>query len=94
MDIVIVIGLIFVGMLVGYLLRRRDLKRVNQVIMWIIWLLLFVLGVEVGSDDRIMRGLHTLGLEALLLTLAGTLGSVVAAWVLWKVISKDKGDRA
>ncbi len=92
MDIVIVIGLIFVGMIVGYLLRKRNLRKVNQVIMWIIWLLLFILGVEVGGDERVMRGLHTLGLEALVLTLAATLGSVVAAWILWKVI-KDKGGR-
>ncbi|MCD8310705.1 MAG: lysine exporter LysO family protein [Prevotellaceae bacterium] len=90
----IVIGLIFVGMLAGYLLRRWNLRKVNQVILWIIWLLLFILGVEVGCDERIMHGLHTLGLEALVLTLAATLGSVVAAWILWKVISKGKGGRA
>lgn len=94
MDIVIVIGLIFVGILVGYLLRKKNLKKVNQVIMWIIWLLLFILGVEVGGDERIMHALHTLGLEALILTLAATLGSVVAACVLWKVIHKSKGGRA
>ena len=49
-----------------------------------IWTLLFLLGLEVGSNERIVSGLATLGLEAILITLAGTLGSVWAAWGLWR----------
>ena len=50
----------------------------------LIWTLLFLLGLEVGSNERIVSGLATLGLEAILITLAGTLGSVWAAWGLWR----------
>lgn len=86
-----IIGLMLTGMLLGYLLRKRDLRKIHQVITVLIWLLLFILGIEVGGNEQIIKGLHTIGLEAIILTLGGTLGSVVAAWALWKVLYKKKG---
>lgn len=86
-----IIGLMLAGMLLGYLLQKWNLTKVQQVITCLIWLLLFILGIEVGSNEQIVRGLHTIGLEALLLTLGGTLGSVVAAWALWKALYPTKG---
>ena len=89
-----IIGLMLTGMLLGYLLRKRDLKKIHQLITLLIWLLLFILGIEVGSNEQIIKGLHTIGLEAVILTLGGTLGSVIAAWELWRALYKRKGGRA
>lgn len=89
-----IIGLMLTGMLLGYLLRKRDLKKIHPIITLLIWLLLFILGIEVGSNEEIIRGLHTIGYEAVVLTLGGTLGSVIAAWVLWRALYKRKGGRA
>ena len=74
-----VIGLMFAGMAAGFLLRKRRLGFVHPAITLLIWALLFLLGVEVGGNEAIIRSLHTIGLEALVLTLGGTLGSVTAA---------------
>ena len=89
-----IIGLMLTGILLGYLLRKRDLKKIHQIITLLIWLLLFILGIEVGSHEQIIKGLHTIGLEAVILTLGGTLGSVIAAWALWRALYKRKGGRA
>ena len=89
-----IIGLMLTGMLLGYLLRKRDLKKIHQIITLLIWLLLFILGIEVGSNEQLLKGLHTIGLEAVILTLGGTLGSVIAAWALWRALYKRKGGRA
>ncbi len=89
-----IIGLMLTGMLVGYLLRRRDLAFIHKVITLLIWILLFILGIEVGGNERIVKGLHTIGLEAIILTVGGTLGSVIAAWALWKTLYKRKGGQA
>lgn len=78
------------GMLLGFLMRKKRLSRIHQAITILIWLLLFLLGVEVGSNEQIIKGLHSLGLEAIILTFGGTLGSVIAAWALWKVIYKKE----
>ena len=68
-----IIGLMLTGMLLGYLLRKRNLSKIHKVITVLIWVLLFILGI---------------------LTIGGTLGSVIAAWALWRALYKRKGGQA
>ena len=70
-------------MLLGFLLRKQKLSGIHKVITVLIWLLLFLLGIDVGGNQKIINGLHTIGLEAIVITLAAVLGSVTAAWALW-----------
>ena len=85
-----VISLMLAGMAAGFLLRRRRLGGVRRVVTVLIWALLFLLGIEVGGNERIVRGLHTLGLEALAVATASTAGSVLAAWALWRWAARGK----
>ena len=41
-----VIGLMLGGMAIGFLLRRQEFSWINKVITSLIWVLLFLLGVE------------------------------------------------
>ena len=66
----------------------------HTVITVLIWALLFILGIEVGGNEQIIKGLHTIGIEAVILTLGSTLGSVIAAWALWKALYRKKGKTA
>lgn len=95
----IVILFIFLGILSGVLCRKLSTgacisltdvaaRWQGRIVTWLIWLLLFLLGIEVGSNEMIVRSLPTLGVEALLLSTAATLGCCVLAWALWRV-SKD-----
>lgn len=95
----IVILFIFLGILSGVLCRKLSTgacisltdvaeRWQGRIVTWLIWLLLFLLGIEVGSNEMIVRSLPTLGVEALLLSSAATLGCCVLAWALWRV-SKD-----
>lgn len=92
----IVILFIFLGILSGVLCRKLSTgARISltdvaaqwqvRIVTWLIWLLLFLLGIEVGSNEMIFRSLPTLGAEALLLSSAATLGCCVLAWMLWRV---------
>lgn len=92
-----VILFIFLGICCGYLLRKkfsRSCAKVqtvkDKVITVLIWLLLFLLGVEVGGNEQIIKALPTLGVEALLLSVAGTLGCCVLAWALWKIAGEKR----
>lgn len=87
----IVIGIMFAGIGTGFLLRNRKLPGLSQLTMGLIWLLLFLLGLEVGHNETLIRNLHALGLEALLLAIAGVLGSVIAARLLWVYLYRRKG---
>lgn len=95
----IVILFIFLGILSGFFCRKLSTGACisltdvvaqwqGRIVTWLIWLLLFLLGIEVGSNEMIVRSLPTLGVEALLLSSAATLGCCVLAWALWRV-SKD-----
>lgn len=89
----LVIGIMISGVLIGYLLRNHRLTVVSKIITVLIWLLLFLLGIEVGSNAKLMNSLHTLGVEALIITVFALVGSLIAAWALWKWInSKKKGE--
>lgn len=83
-----IIGLMLTGMLLGFLLRKQKLAAIHRVITVLIWLLLFLLGIDVGGNQEIINGLHTIGMEAIIITLAAVLGSVTAAWGFWYVLYK------
>ena len=86
----IVIAMMFSGIAVGYLIRSRKINWISHIIMLFIWILLFVLGVEIGSDPAIIAALPTLGVEALFIATMAILGSAIAAMLLWKSV-KGKG---
>lgn len=88
-----IIGLMLTGMLLGFLLRKQKLSGIHKAITVLIWLLLFLLGIDVGGNQKIINGLHTIGLEAIVITLAAVLGSVTAAWALWYVLYKRNKER-
>lgn len=88
----IVLGCMLAGILVGILLRKKKIRFVQQLIITLIWLLLFFLGLEIGSNKDVISQFGKLGLEAFLIATAGTLGSVVMAKLLWNVIEKKKGN--
>ena len=66
----IIIGIMLTGMLLGYLLRSKRLSWIHKIITLLIWILLFLLGIDVGGNESIIKGLHTLGLEAVVITVA------------------------
>ena len=95
----IVILFIFLGIALGYTIRTRIASSAcksavgawsARITTWLIWLLLFLLGIEVGSNEQIIKSLPTLGVEALVLSVCGTLGSCALAWGLWKMAKQEK----
>lgn len=86
-----VIGIMFGGIAVGYLLRKVELlQKVGRPISYTIYLLLFLLGITVGGNPDIVNNLATLGGQALLLAAAATLGSVLAAWGVYHFFFKER----
>ena len=88
----IIIGIMLTGMLLGYLLRSKRLSWIHRIITLLIWILLFLLGIDVGGNESIIKGLHTLGLEAIIITVAAVAGSTLCAWGLWYLLYKWNGE--
>ena len=89
----IIVAIMLCGIAVGYLLRNWDTRFISHVITALIWLLLFLLGIEVGSNPRIVGGMQTLGIEALLLTIGGAVGTTLCAWLLWIYVSRKEASK-
>ena len=84
-----VLFITFLGIGLGYLVRSVAwLKYLPKSITYTIWLLLFFFGLQVGENDLVVNNLDTLGVKALVIAVAGSLGSCVAAWAVWKGIFK------
>jgi len=86
-----IISIMAAGIGAGWLLRRHDFKLVGILLTVLVWALLFFLGVEVGMNENVLKSLNSLGMEALLLSAAGTAGSITLAWALWKYIKRREG---
>lgn len=81
----------FFGVGLGYLLRKATwLNYLSKSITYTIWFLLFFFGLQVGSNELVVNSLDTLGLKALVIAIAGCLGSSAAAWLVWKSVFKGE----
>ncbi len=84
--------MLLAGILLGLMLRnkKRLLKPIAPLTSWSIYLLLFLLGLSVGTNEAIISNLNTIGLKALLLTLGSVTGSVLAASFTYRLFFKMK----
>ncbi len=86
----IVIAFMFIGGILGYILRRRNTGFISKAIMILICLLLLLLGIEVGQNPEIINGISTIGVEALTITIAAVAGSAIMSLLLWNYIKSRK----
>lgn len=84
-----VIGIMLTGVLVGYVFRKHSfIQETGKLISVTIFLLLFLLGIAVGTNTEIINNLSVLGIQAFLISFAAILGSVIAAWILYRFVFK------
>jgi len=87
-----VLSITFSGIAIGYLMRKVSwLGILQKSITYTIWLLLFFFGLQVGANELVISNLDTLGLKALVIAVAGALGSCVVAWLLFKTVFGKEG---
>jgi uncharacterized membrane protein YbjE (DUF340 family) len=92
MDMLIVLLILWGSALVGYLLRRWPQPWVSNLLTISIWLMLFAVGVEVGSNEVLTRSLGRLGAEALLITVLTTMSCCLGALLLWRCIQSKEDE--
>ena len=85
----ITILILVAGFLVGLLLQGRVKLPTGVITLASICLLLFILGVEIGSNKELLGNLPSMGLIALLVSVCTLLGSVILT--RWFTREKDPG---
>lgn len=85
------IACIAVGIPLGVALRRNPcaVRCVDKLTSWSIFALLFLLGLSLGSDDALISRAGDLGFRAVVISLCALMGSVLATWVLQRLLPPD-----
>lgn len=89
-----VLILLIISVAVGYLLRRyRKFQTIlERTTPSTIFVLLFIFGVSIGSNQSILSNLHKDGIKAAVIAVLGVLGSILAS-VCFKYFSGKGGAR-
>lgn len=90
-----VVAIMAIGILLGYLLRRKKklIELFERLTTWAIYLLLFLLGVAIGTNEEIIKNLPTLGGRAFIISIAGVLGSILLSWALYRLLFKKDEEK-
>ena len=87
-----IISTMFFGIGIGYGLRNwAILQKTEKTISLTIFLLLFILGVSIGSNSLIVNNLGKFGWQAIILAVSGVLGSLLAARLVLQLFFKKGG---
>ncbi len=89
-----VIIIMLCGVLAGRIVGVKCRPMVSRMVTVLIWALLFMLGVEVGTDPRITGNVLTLGLDAFVVAACCLAGSVLLSWVMWRMLRGGKTKEA
>ena len=83
------------GVLIGYILRniRAIPALVSEINIYIIFLLLLVTGLSVGSNPQVIQGLGTLGLLGIAISVVSIAGSVFLSWIVYRHLFKKEDDQ-
>ncbi len=87
-----VLTLMTLGIFIGWLLHKKEkfLKVVSELTNWAIYLLLFLLGLSVGTNDKILNNFDIIGYQSIIITVFAVLGSVLVSWLTYILFFKKK----
>ncbi len=89
----IILILLLAGTLAGFAFSRLNgfNNITDKATLYIIYLLLFFMGLSVGTKPEIMKNLAGIGLDALLISLFAIAGSIFTAFFLYRyILNKDE----
>jgi len=84
-----------VGIIVGRLFRNKQTtrKNIDRLVSVAIYALLFLLGISVGINDKIIADFSNIGYNAFVLTLGAVLGSLILAKIVYSLFFKFDNTR-
>ena len=80
------------GTLGGLMLRkvRRFSSSTDKISTWLIYILLFIMGLLVGSDNEIMDHIGAIGTQAITIALFAVFGSILLSGITYKLFFKNE----
>lgn len=90
-----VLVIMVAGMILGYLLKEKKkfLQISEKLTTIIIFVLLFMLGIGVGLNEKVISSIDTIGWQATLITAGSILGSLIFAFIIYKFFFTTKNEK-
>lgn len=78
-------------MILGFLMKAKQrMVSINEkLITYAIYMLLFMMGLSIGSNNQLVESLSSLGVLALVLSVGAVAGSVLTGFVIFKLFFKN-----
>ncbi len=85
-----VILVFVIGFILGsFLLKKAKIFKISSIATdWSLYLLLLVLGITIGANDKIVCNFFSIGLKSFLFAIASILGSIVFILPLYLIFKK------
>ena len=86
------LGMAVIGYFVGKRIREKQGRRpvAAKAATVAVLCLVFVMGSRIGSDDRVVANLSTIGVNAFILTIATFIGSILFVFLARKLVGIDR----
>jgi len=84
--------LLAVGIAIGWLIRKKQKLTgiIDRLLGWSVYLLLFLLGIGIGTNEEIIGDFSTLGLQAIGISLLAIAGSIFGAVICYRLFFEKK----
>ena len=94
-SLLLYIGMLALGILVGSRrsVRSRTLPWLGRLQFVALIVLIAILGVEIGADDKVISSLGAIGLSALVITVFALAGSLLAVTLVRRLLGLDRQGR-
>ncbi|PID27692.1 MAG: DUF340 domain-containing protein [Candidatus Cloacimonadota bacterium] len=91
----LVVLFFFTGMIGGFFFRncKNILKLSDKISEYAVYILIFLLGLSVGTNDDIINNITSLGLYGLIIALGGLAGSLFTAKLVGKIFFKENYEK-
>lgn len=89
-----ILTIMFTGIIIGFIFRKKRsvILTADKFAGLSIYLLLFLLGLSIGSNRLIIHNFARIGFNSILLTISGITGSVLLSYIFYKFyFKKDEG---
>lgn len=85
-----VLVIMTLGIIIGWFLHKKEkfLKITSGLTNWAIYLLLLLLGLSVGTNEKILKNFHKIGYQAILITIFAVAGSILVSWLTYILFFK------
>lgn len=82
----------FVGVLLGRLLRGKIRFSLSPYILIVISLLLALLGIELGFNEQLLSKFKDIGVSSIVISSFSVIGSCIAAFFFGKLMKEERGN--